>query len=126
MSAETLGGTAGIILAIIGITPMIMISIAAIVFGTSIVIGSGVKYWLNTFSISKTLKESSQDIAKIMVTMVVDTQLLAGVDAVTFGILALIGIASLSLALIAMLIIREISFLSRKAMSICFSESLNN
>lgn len=106
LSAEFIAGLGGIalgILSLVGVMPMILTAVAAIVFGGALIVGAGVKSRLSHFTIG----EEEHRLVRVMLREAVmasgGVQLLVGLVAIVLGILALINIAPLELTLIAVL-----------------------
>lgn len=111
-----MAGAAGIalgILALVNVKPMILIPVAAVVFGAALILDSGANAHLATLEARYgagsnfrpgLLRESAQESA--------GTQVLVGVGGVALGIIALTGIAPLVLSLVAMLIIGGANLMS--------------
>jgi len=97
-TAESLGGAAGIalgVLALLGLIPMILIAAAVIVFGGAIIMGAGITERLSILEMEHA--EENQLARRVMREIVNATsgvQVLAGLAAITLGILSLTGIRS--------------------------------
>jgi hypothetical protein len=106
-SAESVGGVAGLalgILALLGIVPLVLVSIAAIVLGGALIVGTGVKTNLNRLELAEAgEKENVGQIAQQALNSAAGVQLLIGIGAVGLGILSLVGIQPIILTLVAML-----------------------
>jgi hypothetical protein len=99
--AEVVGGLAGGvlgILALIGIDPTILISVAAIVFGAAILLGSGTES-----RISSLAAESGERVISDALVGSAGAEILVGIAAIALGVVALTGVAPMTLNLIAML-----------------------
>ncbi|HEX8949631.1 MAG TPA: hypothetical protein VF790_11750 [Dissulfurispiraceae bacterium] len=109
MTTEFLAGIAGMvlgILALIGILRMTLIPIAAIVFGASLLLGSGVSARLNSlWAVAAEDREAVREVTREAITASSGVQVLLGLSAIVLGILALIGFAPLALSLVAMLVL---------------------
>ena len=120
-TAESLGGIGGAVLGILaigGVAPMTLVSVAAIVFGGSILLGSGVNFRLNSMEIARTYKSAHQrSVARTLVASASDVQMIVGLGTITLGILSLIGIAPYTLTMVSMLSIGGANFLSETAIS---------
>ncbi|MCL4492455.1 MAG: hypothetical protein M1510_11275 [Nitrospirae bacterium] len=107
MTTELLGGGVGLvlgILALIGIFPLVLVPVAAIVFGASLILGTGVTSHLNSLWTSATEeREMVREVTKEAIAAAAGVQFLVGLGAITLGILALIGINPMALSLVAML-----------------------
>ena len=107
LSGEALAGIAAIvlgILALLGVVPGVLMSIAAIVLGAGVTMGSGVIARLNALKIETSGNhETAQRLAKDAMSAAAGLQALVGLSAIVLGILALIGVAAQTLDLVAML-----------------------
>jgi hypothetical protein len=107
MSAEILGGAAGIalgILALVGVAPLTLSAIAAIVLGGGVLIGSSTSSRLNMLlATGGNQDDATLRITRELMQASVDVQLLIGLASIALGILALLGLVPLYLTLIAML-----------------------
>lgn len=105
MSAEILGGAAGIvlgILALVGIAPYILIPVALLAFGGAMLVGSGATADLGMMrgvDASSRLERATREVT----VAASGTQMLIGIAAIVLGILALIGIDPLTLSLVGLL-----------------------
>lgn len=121
MTAEFLGGVAGIvlgILALVGVAPVILVAIAAIVFGGALVLGTGVAASLNSLEMARLSGLTMyQQTAREVVSAAAGMQVFVGLGSITLGILALLGIAPLILVLVAMLALGAAVLLSSAAVS---------
>jgi len=112
MSIAILAGLAGIILGILAfyrIVPGILTPVAAIVFGTGLLLGIGAVARLNSLKREAWNRESPstslrQRVAHEAMIAASATQALVGLAAITLGIIALTGIQPEVLTLIAMLV----------------------
>lgn len=106
-SVEVLAGIAGIVLGILsllGLDANILASIAIIVFGSALVMGSGVLSRLNSIKLSiSSPDQNGHRMIEDLVSAATGTQVLVGLAAIILGILALIGLHSLTLNLVALL-----------------------
>ncbi len=111
MTAEFLGGAAGIVLgvlALLHVFPAVLLAVAAIVFGGSLLLRIGTSTRLNSLAIDRAWEgpehEMSRHVASEMVAGSNAAQALVGLAAIVLGILALVGIAyAWTLVLVAML-----------------------
>ncbi len=121
VSAEFVAGVAGLvlgILALLGIVPMMLLPVAAIVYGSGLMLGAGVTSRLNKLVIQGTNEnELSQKVARGAVSAAAGVQILIGLAAVTLGILSVIGIQREPLALVAMLVVAFGGVLTGTALS---------
>jgi hypothetical protein len=120
VTAEFLGGAAGIVLGVLGLLgmdPMILSASAAIVFGAVLLLGTGVLYRLNDLSIRTSGADlPGQELARDAVKAGIEVQALVGMAGITLGILALVGLFPLVLGLISMLSIGFSVLLSDSAL----------
>ncbi|MEJ2031560.1 MAG: hypothetical protein P8Y63_00630 [Deltaproteobacteria bacterium] len=118
---QTLGGMAGIvlgILALIGVVTTVLIPAAIVAFGATLLVSGGVMSSLNSMEID--LSEGAEpfkQVAKDAVAAAGGVQMLVGLAAITLGILALTGIRPPVLSLVALLIIGASDFMNATAVS---------
>jgi hypothetical protein len=121
VSAEFIGGVAGIvlgILALLNIVPIILISVSAIVYGTALMLGAGVTTRLNHLIIQGSNEnELSQKVARGAVTAAAGVQVFIGLAGATLGIIGVVGIERMSLGLVAMLVLAFGRLLTGTALS---------
>lgn len=107
MTSEFVAGVAGIvlgILALLGIAPLYLVPISAIVFGAALVMDSGVRVSLSRLEAEQSgLQGLGQNLAEESATASSGIQIFVGLGAVALGILAIVGLAPLQLSLIALL-----------------------
>jgi hypothetical protein len=107
MTAEFLGGVAGMILgllALLGVAAGTLIPVAAIVFGGALLFGTGATLRLNLMQMTAEQRpDHVQEVTREAVSAAAAVQVLTGIGAVTLGILALVGINPLVLSLVALL-----------------------
>ena len=119
MTAEMMAGVAGIvlgILALLGLDPMVLSPAALIVFGVALVFGSGITSRLNDLKIETSGAEMpARRVAHEAVSAAAGTEILVGLSAGVLGILALVGIAPMTLSLIGMLAVGASVMLSGTA-----------
>jgi hypothetical protein len=119
VSAEILGGAAGIalgILALMGIMPATLMPIAIIVFGGALLVGSAATSRLNALSTWR-MSDRARDVTREAIEMASGTEVLIGIGAVVLGILALLGMAPRTLVLIALLALGATVLFSGSAIS---------
>ena len=117
MSAEIIGGLAGIalgILALIGIETVPLLVISAIVFGGTLLFGSPAVY---RSSQAEPGNRMTDMILRQTTAASAGAQALVGIGAITLGILALVGIVSQALVLVAVLSIGGAALLSGGALT---------
>jgi hypothetical protein len=107
MSAESLAGIAGIvlgILALLGVAPRALCSVALIAFGAGLLFGSVVKgRFASLHSAHSGFGETTRRIIDESIRASAGGEVLVGVGAVVLGILALLGLNSVTLVLIGFL-----------------------
>jgi len=99
--AELVGGMAGGILgilALVGMVPTILISVAAIVFGAAVLLGSATESRISSLAV-----DSGERIMSEALVGSAGAEVLVGIGAIALGITALTGTAPMTLNLIAML-----------------------
>jgi len=110
MTAEFLAGAAGIvlgILALIGIHGGTLLAVSAIVFGAALLLGAGASATLNGFVVEHHYRdrEMVRRAASGLVSAATGAQVLIGLGAVILGIIALTTVYTLTLSLVAFLIV---------------------
>jgi len=107
MTAELMGGMVTValgILSLLGVSSMELNSIAAIVAGGSVFIGSMLTSRLQHLGISRSQEsEESRDLAHSAVSSAANIQVLIGFGAAVLGLLGLLHMAPHTLSLVAML-----------------------
>jgi hypothetical protein len=108
MTSEFFGGAAGVVLGIlglVGISPILLNAIAAIVFGTSLLLGSSIPSRINALALFPQEEyKRSQDLIREAASAATGSQILIGLGAIVLGVLAVIGIGPvLILTLVALL-----------------------
>jgi hypothetical protein len=119
LSAELFGGGVGVvlgILALLGILPWVLIPVALLVFGGTLLIGSGVTVELGSMAgpgayerFSRVTREASMAAS--------GTQVLVGVGALVLGIIALVGTDPITMSLVGLLATGASILLSGSAVS---------
>lgn len=121
MTAEFIGGIAGVILGILsllGVYSMILVPVAAIVFGGTLLLGSGATTRLNDLQIERACdKQETRHVARAAVRSATGVQVLIGLGSLTLGILSVIGMTPMTLSLVAMLGVGFSDLLSGSAVS---------
>ena len=111
-----LAGAAGIalgILSLIGIVPMILVPVSAIVFGAALIMDSGVNERLSVLEAHHSEDyNASMSVVKETARAAAGLQVLGGICGVALGILAVIGIYPLVLSLVALLCIGTVNLLT--------------
>ena len=108
MAFEVLGGVAGIvlgILALVGVAPGVLISVAAIAMGGALLLGAGATERLDRLQTQWSVRHHRPQWMHDSILGASGLQVLAGLGAVTLGIIALSGVAPMVLDLVAMLTI---------------------
>jgi hypothetical protein len=129
LAAEVLAGAAGIvlgILALIGLGPLVLPIVAAIIYGGGLLLGSGMRSRLNALhtegrsssyeGITTSTGSSTAAMMENVVFVSTGGEMLVGIGVLALGILALLGIDSLVLALIAYLALGASLLLSGTAL----------
>jgi hypothetical protein len=101
-------GAAGIalgILSLLNVVPMVLIAVSAIVLGSALMVDSGANEHLRELESSQATQATT------------GVQLMVGIGTVALGILALAGVAPLSLTLVAMLAIGAVNFVTGATIS---------
>jgi hypothetical protein len=119
LSAEVFGGAAGIvlgILALLAILPWVLIPVALLVFGGTLLIGSGVTVELGSMigpagydRFGRLMREASMAAS--------GTQMLVGVSSIVLGIIALVSADPITLSLVGLLAAGAAILLSGSAVS---------
>jgi hypothetical protein len=115
ISVEMLGGIAGIalgIIALFGVASLTLIAAAVVIFGASLILGAGAIDRLTQMVSVVWNDESAKRIAINASRSIMSLQLFVGVGAIVLGVLALIGIAPLTLCLVALLSLGTADFLT--------------
>ena len=101
MGAEFLGGAAGGVLgllAILNMAPMTLMSIAIIVFGASLLLSSGTTYRLD--ALASKLGQRNLTAGQTLVALAASgIQVLVGIAGIALGIIALMGVSTMTLIL---------------------------
>ncbi len=119
ITAEFATGIAGIalgVLALIGLQPLVLTPIAAIIYGVSVLLGAGATARAN--SLMSQISEQREIVREVMreaVSAASGMQVLVGLGAITLGILSLVGINPMALSLVAMLALGFAVLLSETA-----------
>jgi hypothetical protein len=116
MSAEIIGGLAGIalgILALVGVESIPLMAVSAIVFGGTLIMGGPAVYRISRAEPGGTITDH---LAREMTAGAAGAQALIGIGAVTLGILALVGIAVQTLILVSVLAVGAAALLSGGAL----------
>ncbi len=108
MTTEILGGIAGIvlgILALLGLSPVVLVPAAIIVFGAAMIFNTSAITELNELKAEVTESEGDMPRPGMRgpVASAAGSDMMIGVAAVVLGILAVVGIAPVTLSLVALL-----------------------
>jgi len=106
VAAEAIAGAAGValgILGLIGISTMTLMSVAVIIFGGGLLLGSAAVSRVNAGRYRYATQEPARRITREAVFVSAGGQVLIGITAVVLGILALLGLDPLVLTLVGML-----------------------
>jgi hypothetical protein len=119
LTSEFLGGSAGVVLGVVSLLnvyPMVLVAVALVVFGITLMLSSGLTVRLNTLE-SESGEESRRfkRIAHEAMTASAGGELMLGLGGVVLGIIALSGILALTLNLVGMLIISVSAFVTGAA-----------
>lgn len=130
MSAEFLGGAAGIVLGILSllnIAPEVLLPVAVIVFGATIIMSCGTTARLNSLVLGGSMagNEVARRMAGDLVWASSGAQALVGLAAVILGILGVVGIYAFVLTLVAFLCLGAVITLSGSALSSKMTTMLN-
>lgn len=118
MGAEMLGGAAGVVLGILGllgIATALLIPIAVIVFGGTLLLGSAAT--ADVGSLGAVGSERFAHVARQASVAASGTQVLVGVAGVVLGIIALIGVDTATVSLVALLVMGAAGLLTGTALS---------
>jgi hypothetical protein len=118
LSAEIVGGLGGIvlgILALVGVVPLPLLAISAIVFGGTLLFGSPAVYTVGRAQVDG--ETTAEHVMRETTVGTAGAQALIGIGSATLGILALIGLAPLTLVLVAVLAVGASTLLSGGALT---------
>ena len=119
MTAEFIGGVAGIVLGILSllnIYPLVLLPAAVVVLGGALILGSGIAARMNMLLVERIeSRKIAREIARQAISAAAGVQVLIGVGAVTLGILALAGLSPVLLSLVAVLAVGISGLLSGTA-----------
>lgn len=121
VTAEFLGGAAGVVLgllALIGLVPITLSAVAVLVFGGALLLGSGAVARLRDLKLNQGTQHARlQHLAREATLAASGAQVLVALAAGTLGILALTGIAPATLILVALLALGSSIVLSGSAVT---------
>jgi hypothetical protein len=104
VATEFLAGTAGIILgvlALVGLQPTTLMSVAVIAYGGSLLLTSGEMTWRNSLMARES--EPMRQIMRQIGSAAAGAQLLVGLTGIILGILGLVGMSAIMMILVAIL-----------------------
>jgi len=120
VSAEFMGGAAGIvlgILALVNVAPLVLMAVAVIVFGGALLIGAEATQRLNTIGRELAVSAESSHVAEESVSAASGAQVLVGISAIVLGILAVLDVAPIVLILVGLLSVGASVLLSGSAIT---------
>jgi hypothetical protein len=122
MTTEFVGGIAGItlgVLSLLGLVPNVLLPVAAVVFGVTLLFGVSAQSKLNEIEMEcNTTHEMVRKVGREALSVASDVRVLLGIGVVTLGILSLVGIvAPVILTLVAMLVVGGAMLFSGAAVS---------
>ncbi|HON62419.1 MAG TPA: hypothetical protein PK314_11135 [Deltaproteobacteria bacterium] len=107
MTAEFIGGVAGIVLGILSllnIYPLVLLPAAVIVLGGTLILGSSITARMNMLLVERVeSRRFAREVARQAIAAAAGVQVLIGLGAVTLGVLGLTGVSPVLLSLIAVL-----------------------
>lgn len=107
LTSEVLGGIAAVILGILTlqhIAPAVLMPVSAIVFGATLIFGSGVTARMNHLHMPKSDEyEAFREVARESVSVATGVQILLGLSAAILGIIAIVGVHWMTLTFVALL-----------------------
>lgn len=121
VTAEFLGGVSGAvlgILAIVNISPEILMPAAVIVYGITLAFSSGATHRLNTIEVEGS-EESTRfkKIAREAMSVTTAVELILGLGAIVLGILSVLGTYAAALSLVGMLVVSVAGLLTGAAVT---------
>ena len=106
------------VLSLLNLDPLVLMPISAIILGAAMVFTSGVSARLNTLKIETSgNQEVAKQVARQALSASTGLDLVVGFSAIVLGILALIGLSTLPLTLVAMLALGASVLLGGSAIS---------
>lgn len=106
MTAESMTGVAGVvlgILALLGVAPMALMSVSLLVFGGGLLFASAANSELNRMSVHGDVSDRERKLLSASVDVANGSEVLVGLGTIVLGILALVGLAPLTLTLVGLL-----------------------
>lgn len=121
MTSELVGGIAGLLLGILSLLtqyPMYLVPVAVIVYGGTLMFGSGMTVRLNALELECEEENTKfKRIAYEAMNAAAGVEFLLGLSAVVLGIIALTGLFTTVLSLVALLLVGVTGFLTGAAVS---------
>lgn len=120
LTSEFFGGITGVvlgILALVGLNPMILVPVAVIVFGGTLMFSTGVTLRLDALEFEGTEITRFKRIAREAVKAAAGVEFLLGLSTVVLGIIALAGVFPDTLSLVAILIVGLTGFFTGAAIT---------
>ncbi len=122
LTAEFLGGIAAVILGILTllrIDPVILMPVAAIISGVTLIFGSGITARLNHLQMPKSEEyEAFREVARESMKVATGAEILLGLSAVVLGIIAVTGISWMTLTYVALLCVGVSNMTSGSAVAV--------
>jgi hypothetical protein len=107
LTTEVIGGFAVIVLGILTLLRVgasSLMPVSAIVFGVTLIFGSGITSRLNHLQLPRSNEyEAYREVARETVAVATGVQILLGLSALTLGIIALVGVQWMTLTFVALL-----------------------
>lgn len=116
MTTEFIGGMSGIalgVLSLLGLAPGVLLPVAAMVFGFTLLFGLGIQSRLNEVEMQERCERANETVRKVAheaTSATLSILVFFGIGAFTLGILSLVGLAPLTLTLISMLSVATATF----------------
>jgi hypothetical protein len=120
LTSEFVGGIAGVvlgILALVGLYPMVLVPVAVLVFGATLMFSSGATVRLDALELEGLEGSRFKRISHEAVKASAGVEFLLGLSAVILGIIALVGTVPATLSLVALLIVGVSTFVTGAAVS---------
>ena len=120
LTSEFVGGIAGVvlgILALVGLYPMVLVPVAVLVFGATLMFSSGATVRLDALELEGLEASRFKRISHEAVRAAAGVEFLLGLSAVILGIIALVGTVPATLSLVALLITGVSTFVTGAAIS---------
>lgn len=121
LTVELLGGAAGVtlgILALLGVARHPLLATGIILFGATLLIGSGLTQRLSELRVRASgASEGAQSVTREVIRSAAAAQVLVGIGAMALGILALLQVSSLTLVLVALIAVGAAEFFGGTTLS---------